>query len=228
VTTTPSGPPILERRPDPDPQSVDTDIGSDIGVSADPATVAPRIGPSTIGGAAIVVVGCGLLEARPALMEASSHPAVVLFGLFVGLGLLGAFWPLPAPSADATSRPTAARTAAVIALGLVAFGVGRLVGGGHPPVAATVPIVLGNTLAAVAEEAFFRRLCFGVLLPAGTVWAVVGSAGLFAVVHVTTYGWWVLPLDLAAGLVFGWQRATTGSWRAPAVTHVIVNLLVVL
>jgi hypothetical protein len=38
----------------------------------------------------------------------------------------------------------------------------------------------------------------------------------------------VLPLDLAAGLLLGWQRATTGSWAAPAVTHVVANLLVVL
>ena len=121
-----------------------------------------------------------------------------------------------------------AGTAAVVALGVGAFAVGRLVGGGHAAVPATMVLVLTNTLAAVAEEAFFRRLCFGLLAPAGVAWAVVGSALLFAVVHVTTYGWWVLPLDLAAGLVFGWQRATTGSWRAPAITHVLVNLLVVL
>jgi hypothetical protein len=35
----------------------------------------------------------------------------------------------------------------------------------------------------------------------------------------------VLPLDLAAGLIFGWQRRATGSWTAPAATHVIANLL---
>ena len=94
--------------------------------------------------------------------------------------------------------------------------------------AATIGMVAANSLAAVAEEAFFRRLCFALLLPAGAAWAVVGSAVLFAVVHLTTYGAWVLPLDLAAGLVFGWQRLASRSWRVPAVTHVIVNLLVVL
>lgn len=50
---------------------------------------------------------------------------------------------------------------------------------------------------------------------------------LFAVVHVTVYGAWVLPLDLAAGLVLSWQRWATGSWGVPAVTHVVANLLVV-
>ncbi len=114
------------------------------------------------------------------------------------------------------------------AAGLAAFGLGRLIGGGHAPMAATAGMVAANSLAAVAEEAFFRRLCFALLLPAGAVWAVVGSAVLFAAVHLTTYGAWVLPLDLAAGLVFGWQRLASGSWRVPAMTHVIVNLLVVL
>jgi hypothetical protein len=47
-------------------------------------------------------------------------------------------------------------------------------------------------------------------------------------VHVTTYGWWVVPLDVAVGLLFGWQRETSGTWLSPAATHVIANLLVVL
>ncbi len=181
-----------------------------------------------LGGALVVVLGCGLLEARPALVEASSHPVAVLVVLFVALGAAGAWWPLPSGSmSDAAPPDRRWRTTTVVVVGLAAFAVGRVIGGGHPPVAATLPIVVGNTLAAVAEEAFFRRLCYGLLRPAGTVWAVVGSAVLFAAVHVTTYGWWVLPLDLAAGLVFGWQRAVSGSWRAPAITHVLVNLLVV-
>ena len=57
---------------------------------------------------------------------------------------------------------------------------------------------------------------------------MVGSAVLFALVHVTVYGLWVFPLDLAAGLVFGWQRWVSGSWRPSAVTHVVANLLVML
>ncbi len=183
----------------------------------------------TFGGAAVVVVGCVLLEARPALVAASPAPAATLVALFVALLVVGAWWPLSRPTESATARRVVAFTAAiVVAMGVAAFAVGRLVGGGHAAVPATAVLVLTNTLAAVAEEAFFRRLCFGLLAPAGIAWAVAGSALLFAVVHVTTYGLWVLPLDLAAGLVFGWQRATTGSWRAPAITHVLVNLLVVL
>jgi len=89
-------------------------------------------------------------------------------------------------------------------------------------------LIVTNTLAAVAEEAWFRRLCFGLLAPAGTGFAVVGSTVLFAAVHVSIYGYWVLPLDLAAGLLLAWQRSVTGSWAAPAITHVVANLLIAL
>jgi membrane protease YdiL (CAAX protease family) len=83
-------------------------------------------------------------------------------------------------------------------------------------------------LAAVAEERFFRRLCFGLLSPAGPGYAVVATAVLFAAVHVGTYGVWVLPVDLAAGLLLGWQRWSTGSWTVPAITHAVANVLVLL
>ncbi len=58
--------------------------------------------------------------------------------------------------------------------------------------------------------------------------AVVGTAAAFAVVHVTVWGWWVLPLDLAAGLLLSWQRAATGRWSVPAATHVLANSLALL
>jgi membrane protease YdiL (CAAX protease family) len=92
----------------------------------------------------------------------------------------------------------------------------------------TVTVVLANLLAAVAEEVWFRRLCYGLLAPAGPVVAVAGSSVLFALVHVSIYGFWILPLDLAAGAVLGWQRAVTGSCVSPAVTHMVANLLVLL
>ena len=115
----------------------------------------------------------------------------------------------------------------VTALGVGAFAVGRMVG--WPDMAAvSTRFVLLNCLAAVAEEAFFRRFVFGVLSEHGQIVAVLGSAVLFAVVHVTVYGLWAMPIDLAAGLLLGWQRWATGSWRVPAVTHVAANLLMVL
>lgn len=179
---------------------------------------------STLAVGAVAVVGCGLLAARPALLDATPVAAASLGILFVALLVLGAC--LPLPRASRTPRTWTSTTAVLV--GVVAFGIGRVLVGGHPPLHATVFVLGTNTLAAIAEEAWFRRLCFGLLAPAGTVVAVIGSSVLFAAVHVSIYGFWILPLDLAAGLLFAWQRSVTGSWAAPGITHVIANLLVVL
>ena len=80
-------------------------------------------------------------------------------------------------------------------------------------------------LAAVAEEALFRRVAYGWLARWGVPVAIVGSAVLFAVVHVPLYGTAVLPVDLGAGLLLGWQRWATGTWTVPAVTHAAANVL---
>jgi membrane protease YdiL (CAAX protease family) len=181
------------------------------------------------GGGLIVVAGCVLLEARPLLVAGTAHAGAWLVLLFAALLVAGACWPLPRPAADrplASAGTARGRWLAVVAIGFGAFAVGRWIGGGHAPGPFTPGFVAATMLAALAEEALFRRLCYGLLAPVGAGWAMVGSAMLFALVHVTTYGFWVLPLDLAAGLVLGWQRSATGRWSAPAVTHVLANLLV--
>jgi membrane protease YdiL (CAAX protease family) len=174
----------------------------------------------------VTAAGCGLLTARPALLDAvGAGPAAVLGGLFVALLAVAVLWPVGVGTQPGAAPPAAA----VLALGIGAFAVGRLLSAGTPPPIEATAFVIGlNTLAAVSEEAFFRRLVYGALLAGGPALAVVGSAVLFAAVHVTVYGAWVLPLDLAAGLLFGWQRHVTGSWVVPAVTHSMANLLVVL
>ncbi len=170
--------------------------------------------------------GCAALTARPLLLDAvGAGPALVIGLLFAGLLLVAVLWP---SSTCVPSRPSLPG-GAVLALGVGAFAAGRLLSAGTPPPIEATAFVVGlNTLAAVAEEAFFRRLVFGALLAGGPLAAVFGSAALFAAVHVTVYGAWVLPLDLAAGLLFGWQRYVTGSWVVPAATHAVANLLVVL
>jgi membrane protease YdiL (CAAX protease family) len=82
--------------------------------------------------------------------------------------------------------------------------------------------------AAVAEEAFFRRLAYGALLRWGVPAAIAGSAFTFAIVHVVVWGWRAFPVDLAAGVLLAWQRWVTGSWTAPAITHVAANVLMLL
>jgi hypothetical protein len=177
--------------------------------------------------AAIAALGCGLLAARPAILASAGQPATALAVVFAALLILGALLPLPLPAVASAVKPSP-HVLAVTAAGVVAFGAARLLVGGQAPLRLTFPVVVANTLAAVAEEAWFRRLCFGLLAPAGSVIAVAGSAALFASVHVATYGFWILPLDLAAGVLLGWQRAVTGSWGASAVTHAIANVFVLL
>ena len=171
----------------------------------------------------VVAVGCALLVLRPVFLRDGAHPTAALTTLFVLLLAGGLAWPrrADAPAGAASAVP-------VLAVGVAAFVLGRLVGGGHAPQPLVLRAVLLGSLAAVAEEVFFRRFVYDALLPGGTALAVVGSAVLFAAVHVTVYGWWVLPIDLTAGLVLSWQRWATGSWKVPAVTHVFANLLVVL
>jgi membrane protease YdiL (CAAX protease family) len=81
--------------------------------------------------------------------------------------------------------------------------------------------------AAVAEEALFRRVLYDRLLRFGVVAGVVGSAGVFALVHLPAYGLAAMPVDLGAALLLSWQRYASGRWTVPAVTHAVANLLAV-
>ena len=186
-----------------------------------------RTQPSVaVASAALVALGCGALAARPALIAATAHPFEMLVLLFVLLLVVGVAVPLPlVPSRPRVGVPAGPVT---LLIGIVAFGLGRVLVSGHAPVHVTVAVVLANLLAAVAEEVWFRRLCYGLLAPAGPAVAIGGSAVLFALVHVSIYGFWILPLDLAAGVLFGWQRAVSGSCTTPAITHMVANLFVLL
>ncbi|MCW2598928.1 MAG: hypothetical protein JWM02_757 [Frankiales bacterium] len=77
------------------------------------------------------------------------------------------------------------------------------------------------TVVATAEEIFLRGTLYDAVDDlAGPVPAIVVGAVCFALLHVPLYGWHVLPLDLAVGLVLGGLRQSTGTPAAPAVTHV--------
>ncbi len=169
----------------------------------------------------IIALGCVALSVRPA---ASLAGLLVI----VAVGIAGAFVPVR-PSADdaagtVTDRPTTARWLLVIAIGIGAFAVARaLATPVHPP--ATIVAAGATVLAAVAEEAFFRRLAYGWLAQWGAGPAVVGAALVFALVHIPGYGTRVVPLNIAAGLLLSWQRWASGGWSAPALTHAVANLL---
>lgn len=169
-------------------------------------------------------VGVAALVARPWFLPAGVAVSWRV-AFFVALGVVGVVLPAWRPG----RRAGWASSLAVLGAGGMVFAFGR--------VAVTVParpnglaVAVGlNALAAVAEEAFFRRYLYGlVALRYGPAVAVAVTAGAFAAVHLTVWGWWVVPLDLAAGLVLSWQRAATGRWSVPAVTHVVANTLALL
>jgi membrane protease YdiL (CAAX protease family) len=184
----------------------------------------------------VAAAGCLALLARPLLWRDGADPTAALVLLFVVLGVVGVSWPTPPPFSVHRALPDDARCTEnermgrvlALALGLGAFVVARLVAGGGAARPLTGRVLALDALAAVAEEAFFRRFLFGALARVGgPVLAVGGSAVAFALVHVTVWGLWVLPVDLAAGLLLGWQRRASGTWTVPAVTHVVANVLAV-
>ena len=129
---------------------------------------------------------------------------------------------------DRESRAAFIPWFAIVAAGVAAFAIARVKLGGSLIPPPTGALMTAAVVAAVAEEAFFRRFAYAVLSRWSVPAAVAGSSLLFAIVHVPTWGWPAFPIDLAAGALLGWQRWATGSWTAPAVTHVAANVLLLL
>jgi membrane protease YdiL (CAAX protease family) len=178
--------------------------------------------------AGCVAAGLLILLVRPSLAATSGWTVPVVIGVFTAVLLLGVAPPVPVDQPRAEAGRPAMITISAFVAGAMVFGLGRLISAGHPPAPATATVVVLSTLAAIAEEALFRRAAFAALLPAGPFVAVTGSALLFGLAHVTVYGWWAFPLDVAAGVVLGWQRWASGSWLVPAATHALADLLVVI
>lgn len=159
-----------------------------------------------------VVAGCVALATRPV------SPAYV--AVTVAIGIAGALHPV-----DRHAARGAAVWCAAVGVGVASFALARGALGGSLIPPPTAWLMASASAAAVAEEAFFRRLAYTTLLRWGVLAALAGSSITFAIVHVAVWGWRAFPVDLAAGLLLGWQRWVTGSWTAPAVTHVAANVL---
>jgi membrane protease YdiL (CAAX protease family) len=142
--------------------------------------------------------------------------------VIAAVGVAAAMMPLnQLPTAQTAPR----RWMLSVLLGVVAFAAVRSLFP-IPLLPFSAAAALGGSVAAIAEEAFFRRFLYGWLARWGTAIAIVGSALAFAAIHGPLYGAAALPIDLGAGLLFGWQRWATGGWTAPAATHVVANLLI--
>ena len=123
------------------------------------------------------------------------------FGLAVGLGLV----------AIAVAGP---------ALGGVVTvpGVGR-------PAAPFVPWAIVTLVVASMEEAVLRGALIDRLeRVAGIAPAILLTTFAFALMHVPLYGWNVVPLDLAVGLVLAGLRISTRGLAAPIAAHAVADL----
>jgi membrane protease YdiL (CAAX protease family) len=160
-----------------------------------------------------VALGCVALAARSV--------SVLSLGPTVAVGVLGLSG-LVTHTDDKQS--TRGRIVVVTLIGVAAITAVRLI---SPPihVAYTSWAFGANVVAAVAEEAFFRRFVYGWISARSEDLAIVIAGILFAVIHIPIYGIGVLPIDLAAGMLLGWQRRESGTWLSPAITHVIANII---
>jgi membrane protease YdiL (CAAX protease family) len=168
-----------------------------------------------------VLAGCGLLLIRTSFTGLPAT-ATVFAALYVVLGAAS----LTVPIGDDGARSLAPFGVGAVGMTAIVFAA-WLVGPGFP-VPHGPEVLLLNSLAAVSEELFFRRLVYGGLVRFGPAIAIGGSALLFATLHVPIYGPAVFWVDLGAGLLFSWQRWASGGWGAPAATHVVANLVAVL
>jgi hypothetical protein len=169
----------------------------------------------------ILAGGITLLLARSALTNGSAGPAL-LATCYLAIGAAALSVRESSPPLSTIGRLP------VLLLGLAAIAVVAWVVGPWPPLRLGWMGAPVGVLAAVAEEALFRRLAYARLLRFGAGVAILGSALAFALLHVPLYGIEVLPVDLGAGLLLSWQRWTSGTWTVPAATHVAAELLAVL
>jgi membrane protease YdiL (CAAX protease family) len=193
-----------------------------------PPTASPaptRNGERRLSTAPLVVVGgLAFLLGRTALGASTVAVPVLVVGY---LALLVGALVTKERNADPAGRAAPLGWGVVLGVGLLGVVGATIVGG--PVGDRRVGVVAGGVavLAAVAEEALFRRLLYDRLLRFGVLTAVIGSAVVFAVVHLPAYGVAAMPVDLGAALLLSWQRYASGRWTVPAVTHVVANLLAV-
>jgi membrane protease YdiL (CAAX protease family) len=124
-----------------------------------------------------------------------------------------------------TGRASLPVRAGIVGVGVLLFAAGTQTG---PAVGSALSGfgVLSIAVAAIAEEALFRGALWSWISERrGPLMAAALTTVAFALIHIPTYGWAVLWIDLGAGAVFAWQRSVTGTWMVPAATHLFANLL---
>jgi len=159
---------------------------------------------------------------------------------FNGTGAAGAFISgaifgvtllvLAAASGWRPARPRVPSLVVGVAGGLVLVAVPLLVGPASRAVTGMraepfIAWVAVTALVVTAEEAMLRGAILSALDEAGgPILAVIGSSAAFALMHVPLYGWGIVPIDLAAGILLAGLRYLTGGIAAPTVAHLLADL----
>jgi membrane protease YdiL (CAAX protease family) len=171
----------------------------------DPLLAGSAFGAALLGLAVLAGVASGAgrlaLPRMPALSTARKQGLAIAVGGAFGLGLIG-----------------------IALAGPALTGAGTLPGLGRPA-APFVPWAAITIVVATAEEVLLR----GILLDrvrrvGGVTLAVLVTSAVFALLHVPLYGWHVVPLDFAVGLVLGGLRLITNRVAAPAAAHAVADL----
>ena len=186
-------------------------------VAATPTRTLPDIGL-----ALPVLAGIGILLLRLGILRTPDATRVPLLAV-VFVTILVTSLLVPVPRDAARLQPVLVTVVGLAGVVLAAVAAGRPVAA--PLGSTALPLAM---LAAVAEEALFRRAAYGWLARSGPVVAVLVSALLFAAVHLPLYGVAAFPVDLGAGLLLSWQRWAAGTWTVPAATHAAANVLAVM
>jgi membrane protease YdiL (CAAX protease family) len=133
--------------------------------------------------------------------------------------------PIRARARTLAIRVRVRRRGVALAAGILTVVAARMIFGSAPAAHAAVWRIAGSVAVGVVEEALFRGALYRLLFRRNALTAIVGSAVAFALVHVIAYGIASIPVNLAAGLLFGWQRQRSGGWGVPAVTHALADVL---
>jgi membrane protease YdiL (CAAX protease family) len=187
------------------------------------ATV-PRDTAATVGRIMLIVGALVAAMSIRVVLGSTSSLSGLVFAVLVGGTAVVAGWRPAAP------RPIAIATGVAGTLPLCAVPLALRLGG-HAFVLGPLPLALLPgwavliLLISVAEEALLRGALFDVMtLLAGEVAAVAVAAMTFAVLHVPMYGWWAVPIDLAAGVWLGGLRLATRGVAAPSTAHALADL----
>ena len=150
-------------------------------------------------------------------------PAGLVFAVALLALAAAAGWRPARPSWSAVVLGAAGGGALIAAWVVARGGPGIQVAPVNAGLALWTPVV---ALIAVGEEVALRGALFDTVRSwGGDGGALIATTLLFAAMHVPLYGIGSLPLDLAVGMILGGLRIVSGGVLAPALAHVIADLV---